>query len=132
MLISLAVSVSDDPAKWVIKTQRHKASHKKPTHVQKHGVFTLEWYDAKGEDDLAGQVFAIETATHDVVGDAMGFIDGDTLVGTVEVRKDMRRKGLATLMYNMIEKESGMKLRPDDSHTKDAEYFWNHRKKLER
>lgn len=130
MLISIAASVSDDPIKWALKNKARSKRKHKPTRTVTHGAFTLEWFDAKGEDDLAGQVFAIETSTHEVVGDAMGFIDGDKLVGTVEVRKDMRRKGVATIMYDLIEKESGMKFRPDDSHTKDAENFWKNRMKL--
>ena len=131
MEISIAASVSDDPRKWELKTTARNARKKKPTRTSTHGLFTLEWFDAKGEDDLAGQVFAIETSSQEVVGDAMGFIDGNQLVGTVEVRKDMRRKGLATIMYNVIEKESGKKFRPDDSHTKDAENFWKNRLKTD-
>lgn len=127
MQISLSASVSDDPVKWKFKTEARNNRKKKPTHTTIHGKVTFEWFNAHGEDDLAGQVFAIETATQEVVGDAMGFINGDHLIGTMEVRKDWRRKGLATAMYNLIEKESGMKFRPDDGHTADAENFWKKR-----
>lgn len=126
VLIAIA-SVSDDPRKWEIKNSARKTRRKNPTHTVKHGAYVLEWFDGKGEDDLAGQIFAIDAKSDEVVGDAMGFIVDGMLVGTVEVRKDFRRKGIATIMYDQIEKESGLKFRPDDSHTSDAAAFWKSR-----
>ena len=128
LLLALA-SVSDDPRKWAIKNDSRQKRRNKPTHTVKHGAYLLEWFDGKGEDDLAGQIFAIDSASDEVIGDAMGFIVDGQLVGTVEVRKDFRRKGIATLMYDQIEKESGLKFRPDDSNTNDAAAFWKNRKK---
>lgn len=46
------------------------------------------------------------------------------LKAAVDVRKDMRRKGVASNIYIWIESLTGKKLHPDLPHSKDAELFW--------
>jgi hypothetical protein len=44
---------------------------------------------------------------------------------TIDVRGDKRRTGIASNIYQWIEKLTGDKLHPDTPHTKSAEALWN-------
>ena len=44
---------------------------------------------------------------------------------TIDVRGDKRRQGIASNIYQWIEKLTGYKLHPDIPHSKAAEQFWN-------
>jgi len=43
---------------------------------------------------------------------------------TIDVRGDKRRLGIASNIYQWIEKLTGYKLYPDTPHSKSAEAFW--------
>lgn len=47
------------------------------------------------------------------------------MVASIGVRGDKRRQGIASNIYQWIEKLTGYKLHPDIPHTKSAEQFWN-------
>lgn len=47
---------------------------------------------------------------------------------SVHVNPEHRRKGLASALYNHIEKEHKIKLKPNPTLTDDGEKLWNSRK----
>ena len=47
----------------------------------------------------------------------------------LEVKKEFRRQGVATSMYEFAEKETGLKCTPHSEQTKDAKEFWNQKNK---
>jgi hypothetical protein len=51
------------------------------------------------------------------------------LTPSIDVRSDKRRSGIASNIYNWIEKLVGEKLYPDIPHTKSAEALWNNPKR---
>jgi GNAT superfamily N-acetyltransferase len=63
-----------------------------------------------------------------------GHVAGATLrkdkpvISSVMVRPEYRRQGVATKLYNHIEKEHNIKLRPNDALTDDGKKFWGGRK----
>ena len=44
---------------------------------------------------------------------------------SIDVRSDKRRLGIASNIYQWIEKLTGYKLYPDTPHSKSAEALWN-------
>ena len=46
------------------------------------------------------------------------------LKGTLDVRPDKRRLGIATEIYKLAEKIIGDTIFPEEKHTEDAEKFW--------
>lgn len=46
----------------------------------------------------------------------------------IQIIKPYQRKGLATLLYNFIEKDLKIKLKPSSDSSKDAKAFWKNRK----
>lgn len=47
----------------------------------------------------------------------------------IQIEKAYQRKGLATLLYDFIEKDLKIKLKPSSSPSKDAKKFWKARLK---
>lgn len=50
-------------------------------------------------------------------------------VGNINIDKEHQRKGLATYLYNYIEKEHGVILRPSRTQLGDGDAFWKNRLK---
>ena len=46
----------------------------------------------------------------------------------IEINKAYQRKGLATLLYNFIEKDLKIKLKPSNDQTSNGKKFWKSRK----
>lgn len=51
--------------------------------------------------------------------------ENSLMKATIDVRKDKRRTGIASNIYQWIEKLTGDKLYPDIPHSKSAEALWN-------
>lgn len=76
---------------------------------------------------LFGKIIAFSNEDGSEVGSSsFGYnFEGDTeLEATIGVRKDYRRKGIATAIYIWIEDIMGVSLAPAKSHSDLAEKFW--------
>ena len=47
----------------------------------------------------------------------------------LEVKTEYRRKGIATALYDYVEKTTGKIIEPGDDQTKEAKIFWENRRK---
>ena len=89
----------------------------------------LSVVDATDKEGLAKQVIA-KDSNGDVIGTLYAGEHSDgKMVGSVEVRPDYRRKGVATEMYNYMEEVTGKKLKPAKKNSEDAQAFWSDRNK---
>lgn len=57
----------------------------------------------------------------------MQFDPNDNTVFDANVESDFRRKGLATYVYNYIEKDLGIKVKPNKTQLDDGVAFWKNR-----
>jgi GNAT superfamily N-acetyltransferase/phospholipid N-methyltransferase len=73
------------------------------------------------------QMFALNS-DGEVVGDLFFSFDEGKLYGSVEVREDSRRQGIATMMYDFASEIEGVEINPSEGHTDDAAAFWADRK----
>lgn len=91
------------------------------------GDWRKEGYKLKHHDDAEGD--HVITAHHKgkQVGVAIFNRYGDNLESDhTEVHKDHRRKGIASAMYQLAEKKSGLKVKPaGNSQTPDAKKLWS-------
>lgn len=53
-----------------------------------------------------------------------GYKEGTDHIGNVKVWSDFRRKGIANYVYDLIEKDFGIKLKPSTAISHDARSFW--------
>jgi GNAT superfamily N-acetyltransferase len=51
--------------------------------------------------------------------------DDDKIVCAVDVRPDVRRQGIASQMYQFVEKITGKVVYPEKNHSASANKFWN-------
>lgn len=56
-------------------------------------------------------------------------IEGSNSVEDIEINEEYRRKGVATYLYNYIEKDLKIKLHPNSIQLEDGEAFWKARLK---
>ena len=113
---------SDDPQKWAGKTAGllGKAGER----VSTKGGYSYEFFPAKGEPGVYGELNVFD-ANRNVVGNLFfGHNDRGDLEGAVEVHPNHRRKGIATEMYQLGERLSGHTFKPAPKHSADAEAFW--------
>jgi GNAT superfamily N-acetyltransferase/phosphopantetheine adenylyltransferase len=69
------------------------------------------------------KVFDIKDGTL-VAQSSFDYDDNNKLKGTLDVRPDKRRMGIATEIYKLAEKIIGDTIFPEEKHTEDAEKFW--------
>ena len=69
------------------------------------------------------KVFDIKDGTL-VAQSSFDYDDNNKLKGTLDVRPDKRRKGIATTIYTLAEKKIGDIIYPEEKHTDAAEKFW--------
>jgi hypothetical protein len=69
------------------------------------------------------KVFDIKDGTL-VAQSSFDYDDNNKLKGTLDVRPDKRRMGIATEIYKLAEKIIGDIIFPEEKHTEDAEKFW--------
>lgn len=55
--------------------------------------------------------------------------EGYNFIDNMHIRKEFRRKGLATFMHNYIENDLGIKIIPSEDLTDDGEEFYKDYKK---
>jgi len=116
-------SVVDD--KWAYLTE--KASKMKPEKVIKTNTGEIRFFDASDGDGTFKDAKYYDK-NGNVVGSLFAGPDYDgKWVGSVEVKPEMRRKGIATELYNQMELYSGSKMKPATSNSKDAAAFWESR-----
>jgi len=72
-------------------------------------------YEIKAFDIKDGTLVAQSSFDYD---------DNNKLKGTLDVRPDKRRKGIATTIYTLAEKKIGDIIHPEEKHTDYAEKFW--------
>ena len=70
------------------------------------------------------KVFDINDGTL-VAQSSFDYDENNKLKGTLDVRPDKRRKGIATEIYTLAEKEIGDIIYPEEGHTEKADKFWN-------
>ena len=70
------------------------------------------------------KVFDINDGTL-VAQSSFDYDENNKLKGTLDVRPDKRRKGIATEIYTLAEKEIGDTIYPEEGHTEKADKFWN-------
>jgi GNAT superfamily N-acetyltransferase len=114
-----------DSDKWSFIGRRY--SERVPEKSIKSELGEIRFFDASDSDG----VFK-DAAYYDNDGNVIGTLfsgpDADgKWVGSVEVRPDMRRKGVATALYNEMERLSGAKMKPADKNSEDAKKFWQSR-----
>jgi GNAT superfamily N-acetyltransferase len=69
------------------------------------------------------KVFDIKDGTL-VAQSSFDYDNNNKLKGTLDVRPDKRRMGIATEIYKLAEKIIGDTIFPEEKHTEDAEKFW--------
>jgi GNAT superfamily N-acetyltransferase len=114
-----------DGDKWSFIGRRY--SERVPEKSIKSELGEIRFFDASDSDG----VFK-DAAYYDNDGNVIGTLfsgpDADgKWVGSVEVRPDMRRKGVATALYDEMERLSGAKMKPADKNSEDAKKFWQSR-----
>jgi L-amino acid N-acyltransferase YncA len=119
-------SVSDSPEKWMAK---QNAEYRGFDEI--YSGKDLKLIHKMTDEAGYGDVVAIKNGK--VIGTTFYGPHGTnaaskTLEGAVEVHPDFRRQGVATKMYDAIEKITGKKLSPADSKTPLADAFWRSRK----
>lgn len=118
-------AVSDDPVKWEAKNDTWKSRAREASEK----IGTVKGYDIYHER-VEGGDGQVRIVTNDgrVIGDTFyGRREDGKMEGAVEVHPEYRRQGLATAMYNAIEKTIGEKLHPAGKQTQDADLFWKAR-----
>lgn len=101
--------------------------YKRYDDIKKTNDFTFLHFKEKDPDFyLWGDIKAFDNKDGTEVGNVSYAKQdkNDPLKASVDVRPDMRRKGLATDMYKWVEKLTRERLVPDTPHTKDAQNFW--------
>jgi hypothetical protein len=53
-----------------------------------------------------------------------------TYIQTFEIDDEFQRKGVGTFLYNYIEKDRKIKLRPSNNVSSDGKAFWKARRKV--
>lgn len=107
----------DLAAKWEFMTE--KANNTPETSSTEANGITLKTYEA-GEDT---QMYAFDESGNVVGSLFFGDLDGN-LVGSVEVKPENRRKGIASDMYDLASTIEGREITPSEGHSKDAQAFW--------
>ena len=72
-----------------------------------------------------GWIHAYNNTDETEIGNAFYGKSGIFLKASVDVRPDMRRKGIATEMYKFIEELTGEEIYPDVPHSEKAKKFWS-------
>jgi hypothetical protein len=92
----------------------------------------LNFTEKEGEEDeyewfLYGTIYVFDNEDETEIANATyGKIkEYSDMKSTIGVRGDKRRQGIASNIYQWIEKLTGYKLHPDTPHSKAAEQFWN-------
>ena len=129
-----AIPVVGDLAKRLSKADAEKWAGltgtwgSKPTEAKASSEFgSVEVIDASYGNPGGKQVNA-KDADGNIIGTLYGSPQGDgSMIGSVEVRPDKRREGVATKMYDYMEEVTGQKMKPASKHSKDAQGFWGDR-----
>lgn len=119
------LSASDDPEKWRLKTEAN-AKADAPDRTWKRTGYTVEFRPEKSDPDIFGTLTAVDDDGN-VIGDLFFGKNDDRMEGSVEVRPENRRKGIATALYNIGEEITGNKFSPSLPHSADAAAFWERR-----
>ena len=114
-----------DADKWSYISNKYNS--RKPEKTIKTNSGEIRFFDASDADGTFK-----DAAYYDKDGNVIGtlFSGPDTdgkWVGSVEVRPDMRRQGIATALYNEMENFSGAKMKPAEKNSADAQAFWKSR-----
>jgi len=125
-VFELLESVSDDPVKWELKDRYRRTD--KVESIWRRQNYTIEYIPDHDDPEIFGRLIAVNK-NNEVIGDLFfGFDDGQ-LKGSIEVRPDFRRQGIASDLYDLGEKIAGVNFVPDSPHSRDAEAFWQNRMK---
>jgi hypothetical protein len=76
---------------------------------------------------LWGKIIVFDNSDGTEIGNATYGKEKESslMKASIDVRSDKRRLGIASNMYQWIEKLTGEKLYPDTPHSKSAEALWN-------
>lgn len=91
----------------------------------------LNFIERGGDWFLWGYIYVFDNSDETEIANASyGKVrEYSDMKASVDVRGDKRRLGIASNMYQWIEKLTGYKLYPDTPHSKSAEGFWNNPKR---
>ena len=125
---SLFESYNDVNVDFIKKNTKKLNQYENFSDIKKFDDITL--LNFKNSDDdwfLWGKVIAFNNDDLTEIANASyGKINEyDLLKASIDVRPDMRRKGIASKIYEWIEELTNETLFPDIPHTKDAEKLWS-------
>jgi len=96
----------------------------------KYTIQRQDYKDNNGKDRIAYEVRlqGKPQGTWTVAGVTMSAVKPKQAM-SVHVHGEYQRKGIATALYDYIEKDLGIEMEPNWALTDDGEAFWNSRKK---
>lgn len=116
-------SFADDPARWASRTQE-RAKSAVATKVGEVSGATIERAPARDGNPFDMPTFRAVDAQGNVIGSLAVLVEGKTGTGVIEVAPGSRRKGIATALYQAAEKNLGVTMKPERTHTDAAAAFW--------
>lgn len=90
-------------------------------------ILICKLYNEKEYFGILGEIFAYSKIDNTEIGNvSFGYdeTDGNKLKGAIDVRPDMRRKGIGSEMYKFIEEILKEKITPDLPHSELASKMW--------
>lgn len=126
-----ASSLSDSTEKWSAKTAEYAKSiapSAEPVgQVADYALVRDTRPDWNQDDD--GRILAVDKAGNVVADVFFGRRDDGKLEAAAEVAPAARRQGIASAIYNQIERSRGESLAPAEKQTADARAFWETRQR---
>jgi GGDEF domain-containing protein len=121
--LGVSESYADDPVRWQQRSAK-RASSKPARVVGSVGGAQIEYVPRDTRNPYDMPKFRAVEPDGSVVGELSVLVEGDSGVGAVEVSPTHRRKGVATGLYVAAERELGVTLKPEISHTAAAAALW--------
>lgn len=114
---------------WAMAHVMHQRKESEPLKKGKNGDWEKEGYTLRHEPEPHGNAGVIRAFTKD--GKEAGYVnytkwhESKQIVPWSSIKEPHRRKGLATAMYGMAERETGYTMTFDDSQSNDAKALWS-------
>lgn len=126
----------DDVSMDYIKSLRKANSYTNYIHKEvidgiTYIVLDLKYSPVYADDYKVIKIIAFDHDGYECGNSTVSVIrkDDASSVGCIDVRSDMRRKGIGSNMYLISEKLLGYPIAPDMPHSKFAQQFWNSSKR---
>lgn len=123
----LAESYDDVSFDYILNLKK-LSEYKKYDFKKEIGDYIYLVFDSSDDDDfyIYGKVLVFEKSTgQEVANSSFGKAnEHDDMIAGIDVHRLHRRKGIASNVYELIEKYTGQTLYPDYPHSKDAQKLW--------